>query len=183
VIGLVVGFAAVGLLAGPGGVSGRAIVLVLTSLAWSLGSLYSRHAALPRRPQVAVGMQMLAAGLVLIVFAAAKGEVGAVDVGAISLKSWLGLLYLILAGSLVAFTAYMWLLRNAPTSLVGTYAYVNPVVAVLLGTVFLGEPLGWRTVVGGGIIVGSVAMIVRAPKPKELPVPDPRPAAAPARAS
>jgi drug/metabolite transporter (DMT)-like permease len=183
VIGLVVGFAAVGLLAGPGGVSGRAIVLVVTSLAWSLGSLYSRPAALPRRPQAAVGMQMLAAGLVLIVFAAAKGEVGAVDVGAISLKSWLGLLYLILAGSLVAFTAYMWLLRNAPTSLVGTYAYVNPVVAVLLGTVFLGEPLGWRTVVGGGIIVGSVAMIVRAPKPKEQPAAETRPVTvSPARA-
>ena len=91
---------------------------------------------------VAVGMQMLAAGLVLIVFASAKGEVGQVDVGAISLESWLGFAYLIVAGSLVAFTAYMWLLRNAPTSLVATYAYVNPVVAVLLGTVFLGEPLG-----------------------------------------
>jgi len=126
---------------------------------------------------------MLAAGLVLTVFAAAKGEVGQVDVGAISLESWLGLVYLIIAGSLVAFTAYMWLLGNAPTSLVSTYAYVNPVVAVLLGTVFLGEPLGWRTLLGGGIIVASVAMIVRTPKPKGRAAPEPRPvAAAPARA-
>jgi drug/metabolite transporter (DMT)-like permease len=183
IAGLAVGFAAVGLLVGPGDVSGRAAVLVFTSLAWSLGSLYARHAALPRRPLVAVGMQMLAAGLVLIVFAGAKGEAGRVDVGAISLKSWLGLLYLIVAGSLVAFTAYMWLLRNAPTSLVGTYAYVNPVVAVLLGTVFLGEPLGWRTLLAGLIIVASVALIVRAPKPKARPTPEPSPVAvSPARA-
>jgi drug/metabolite transporter (DMT)-like permease len=183
IAGLAVGFAAVGLLVGPGDVSGRAAVLVFTSLAWSLGSLYARHAVLPRRPLVAVGMQMLAAGLVLIVFAGAKGEVGRVDVGAISLKSWLGLLYLIVAGSLVAFTAYMWLLRNAPTSLVGTYAYVNPVVAVLLGTVFLGEPLGWRTLLAGLIIVASVALIVRAPKPKARPTPEPSPVAvSPARA-
>jgi drug/metabolite transporter (DMT)-like permease len=183
VVGLVVGFAAVGLLAGPGGVSGRALVLVFTSLAWSIGSLYARHAALPGRPAVAVAMQMFAAGLVLIVFAAAKGEVAQVDVAAISLKSWLGLLYLIVAGSLVAFTAYMWLLRNAPTSLVGTYAYVNPVVAVLLGTVFLGEPLGWRTLLAGGIIVASVALIVRAPKPKGSPAHEPSPVAvAPVRA-
>ena len=75
------------------------------------------------------------------------------------------LAYLIVAGSLVAFTAYMWLLRNAPTSLVATYAYVNPVVAVLLGLLVLGEPLGWRTIVGGGMILGAVALIVRAPKP------------------
>jgi drug/metabolite transporter (DMT)-like permease len=182
-IGLVIGFAAVGLLAGPGGVGGRAFVLVFTSLAWSIGSLYSRQAPLPSRPSVAVGMQMLAAGLVLIVFASAKGEVGQVDVGAISLESWLGFGYLITAGSLVAFTAYMWLLRNAPTSLAATYAYVNPVVAVLLGTVFLGEPLGWRTLVGGGIIVASVAMIVRAPKPKERDEAEQRPVAvSPARA-
>jgi drug/metabolite transporter (DMT)-like permease len=183
VVGLVVGFAAVGFLAGPGGFGGRAFVLVFTSLAWSLGSLYARQAPLPNRPSVAVGMQMLAAGLVLTVFAAAKGEAGQVDVGAISLESWLGLAYLVVAGSLVAFSAYMWLLRNSPTSLVGTYAYVNPVVAVLLGTVFLGEPLGWRTVIGGTVIVASVALIVRAPKPKEQQAELARPVAvSPARA-
>ena len=183
VIGLVVGFAAVGFLAGPGGFGGRAFVLVFTSLAWSLGSLYARTAPQPQRPSVSVGMQMLAAGLVLTVFAAAKGDYGRLDVGAISLESWLGLLYLIVAGSLVAFSAYMWLLRNTATSLVGTYAYVNPVVAVLLGTVFLGEPLGWRTLVGGGVIVASVAMIVRSPKPKQQPAAESRPiAVSPARA-
>ena len=84
----------------------------------------------------------------------------------VSLESWLGLAYLVVAGSLVAYTAYMWLLREVPTSLVGTYAYVNPVVAVLLGTVILGEPLTWRTLVGGGVILASVALIVSVPKPR-----------------
>jgi drug/metabolite transporter (DMT)-like permease len=181
VIGLVVGFAGVGLLVAPGGAAGSGgragIVLVFSALAWAVGSLYSRQAQLPRRPLVAAAMQMLAGGLVLAVVAAVSGELGQVHPGAISLESWLGLAYLVVAGSLLGFTAYMWLLRAAPTSLVGTYAYVNPVVAVLLGTVILGEPFTWRTLVGGGIIVASVALIVRAPKHEARPAVEPRRAA------
>jgi drug/metabolite transporter (DMT)-like permease len=169
VLGLVIGFGGVGLLVAPGGAGGAgsraAIVLVFSSLAWAVGSLYSRHAAMPRRPLVGAAMQMLAGGLMLTVVAAASGEIGRVHPGAVSLESWLGLAYLIGVGSLLGFTAYMWLLRAAPTSLVGTYAYVNPVIAVLLGTVLLGEALTWRTVVGGGIVVAAVALIVRAPRP------------------
>ena len=181
VIGLVVGFAGVGLLVAPGGAhaNARALVLVGSSLAWAIGSLYSRRASLPARPQVGVAMQMLTAGVMLAVISGASGE--SVDPAAVSLESWLGLAYLVVAGSLVAFTAYMWLLRNVPTTLVGTYAYVNPVVAVLLGTLALGEPLGWRTIVGGGIILGAVALIVRAPKPAPQRVVEPRPAAVAAR--
>lgn len=186
VLGLVIGFAGVGLLVAPGGTGGAgsrpAFVLVFASLAWAIGSLYSRHAPLPQRPLVGAAMQMLAGGLLLTVVAAAGGELGRVHPGSISLESWLGLAYLVGAGSLLGFTAYMWLLRAAPTSLVGTYAYVNPVVAVLLGTVLLGEPLGWRTLIGGGIIVASVALIVRAPKPSRAPAVEPRPTAAAARA-
>jgi len=181
VIGLVIGFAGVGLLVAPGGAGGAGsrtgIVLVFSSLAWAIGSLYSRHAALPKRPLVGAAMQMLAGGLVLIVVAAAGGELGRVHPSAISLESWLGLAYLIGAGSLLGFTAYMWLLKAAPTSLVGTYAYVNPVVAVLLGTLLLGESLSWRTLVGGVIILGSVALILRAPKPGARPAVEPRPTA------
>jgi drug/metabolite transporter (DMT)-like permease len=187
VVGLAVGFAGVGLLVAPGGAGGgdtkAAIVLVFSSLAWAIGSLYSRHAALPQRPLVSAGMQMIAGGLILVVVSAASGEFGRVHPANVSAESWLGLAYLVVFGSLIAFTAYMWLLRAAPTSLVGTYAYVNPVVAVLLGTVFLGEPLGWRTLGGGGIILASVAMIVRAPKPRARPASEPRAASvAPARA-
>jgi drug/metabolite transporter (DMT)-like permease len=185
VVGLLVGFGGVGLLVAPGGAEGAggraALVLVFASLAWAIGSLYSRHAPQPQRPLVGAAMQMLAGGLMLTVIAAASGELGRVDPGSISLESWLGLAYLIGAGSLLGFTAYMWLLRAAPTSLVGTYAYVNPVVAVLLGTVLLGEPLSWRTLGGGGIIVASVALIVRAPKRAAKPGVEGQPAVAAAR--
>jgi drug/metabolite transporter (DMT)-like permease len=181
VLGLVIGFAGVGLLVAPGGAgcagSGAAFVLVFSSLAWAIGSLYSRQAQLPQRPLVAAAMQMLAGGLMLTVVGAVSGELGRVHPEAISLESWLGLAYLIVAGSLLGFTAYMWLLRAAPTSLVGTYAYVNPVVAVLLGTILLGEPLTWRTLVGGSIIVASVALIVRAPRRGPRTAVEPRPAA------
>ncbi len=185
VTGLLIGFVGVGLLVAPGGggASTAAIVLVFGSAAWAIGSLYSRRAPQPNRPLVAAGMQMLAGGLILVVVSAVAGEFSTVHPGRVSLESWLGLAYLVVAGSLVAFTTYMWLLRNAPTALVGTYAYVNPFVAVLLGTVILGEPLGWRTLVGGGIVIAAVAMIVRAPKPEPAPVVEPRPSAVPARGS
>jgi drug/metabolite transporter (DMT)-like permease len=179
-LGLAVGFGGVALLVAPGGsgsAGGRAIVLVFSSLAWAVGSLYSRHAPLPRRPLVGAAMQMLAGGMTLTVVSAVSGELGTVHPASISLESWLGLAYLVGAGSLLGFTAYMWLLRAAPTSLVGTYAYVNPVVAVLLGTVVLGEPLTWRTLVGGAIIVASVALIIRAPKRRDDNAIEPRPAA------
>jgi drug/metabolite transporter (DMT)-like permease len=186
VIGLVVGFGGVGLLVAPGGAGGgssrASIVLVFSSLAWAIGSLYSRHAPQPQRPLVSAGMQMTAGGLILAVVSVASGEVSGFHVSNVSLESWLGLAYLVVAGSLVAFTAYMWLLRAAPTSLVGTYAYVNPVVAVLLGAFVLGEPLTWRTLVGGGIILAAVALIVRAPKPQTALARGRRPAAAVARA-
>jgi drug/metabolite transporter (DMT)-like permease len=169
VIGLIVGFGGVGLLAAPGGSGAgdsRAILLVFSSLAWALGSLYSRQAPQPQRPLVAAAMQMTAGGLILAVVSAVSGEASGFHVSQVSLESWLGLAYLVVAGSLTAYTAYMWLLREVPTSLVGTYAYVNPVVAVMLGTVVLGEPLTWRMLVGGGVILASVALIVSAPKPR-----------------
>jgi drug/metabolite transporter (DMT)-like permease len=186
VTGLVVGFAGVGLLVAPGGSGGfsrAAIVLVFSSLAWAIGSLYSRTAPQPSRPLVSAGMQMLAGGAILAVVSGASGELSSFSVGAVSLESSLGLAYLVVFGSLIAFTSYMWLLRNAPTTLVGTYAYVNPFVAVLLGTVVLGEPLGWRTLVGGGIVIAAVALIVRAPRPKpeQSAAPAGQPAAVAAR--
>jgi drug/metabolite transporter (DMT)-like permease len=183
VVGLMVGFVGVGLLVAPGGggVSTAAVVLVFSSAAWAIGSLYSRRAPQPSRPPLAAGMQMLAGGMILVVVSAAAGEISSVHPGRVSLESWLGLAYLIVAGSLVAFTTYMWLLRNAPTALVGTYAYVNPFVAVLLGTLILREPLGWRTLVGGGIVIAAVAMIVRAPRPIQPRPVEARPAAVPAR--
>jgi drug/metabolite transporter (DMT)-like permease len=187
VAGLGVGFGGVALLVAPGGAGGAggtaAILLVFTSLAWAVGSLYARQAELPRRPLVSAAMQMTAGGVMLLPVAAVTGEFDNLDPAAISLESWLGLAYLIVAGSLVAYTSYTWLLREVPISIAGTYAYVNPVVAVLLGTLVLGEPLTWRTLVGGVLILAAVALIVRAPRPKPKPEPsEPRAAAALARA-
>ncbi len=181
VAGLAVGFGGVALLVGPGGGSDRAaaVVLVFGSLAWAAGSLYSRRARLPARPLVSAAMQMLAGGAVLVVVGVAAGEVS--QLRAPSWTSLGGLAYLVVFGSLIAFSAYAWLLRAAPTSLVGTYAYVNPVVAVLLGTVLLGEPLGWQMLLGGGVIVAAVALIVRAPERRRREALESRPAAVPAR--
>lgn len=182
VAGLALGFGGVALLVGPsGGVSDRraAVVLVFSSLAWAAGSLYSRRAPLPSRPLVGAAMQMLAGGAALVVVSAAAGELSKLEPP--SWESLGGLAYLVVFGSLLGFSAYIWLLRAAPTSLVGTYAYVNPVIAVLLGTTLLGEPLGWPMLAGGGVIVAAVALIVRAPRRAPAGALEPRPAAVPAR--
>ena len=162
VIGLAIGFCGVALLAWPSG-SGRidvagAIVLLVSGMAWAAGSLYSRQAALPRRPLVNSSMQMLAGGVMLMVIAAASGELS--EVGHVSMTSILAMVYLIVFGSWLAFSAYAWLLRAAPMALVSTYAYVNPLVAVFLGWAVLSEPISARTIAAGLVILGAVALIV-----------------------
>ena len=180
-LGLAVGFAGAALLAGPTGAGhidvAGAIVLLLAAAAWAAGSLYSRRAPLPRRPLVSSSMQMLTGGALLAVVAAASGELG--QVHHVSLTSGLALVYLIVFGSLLAFTCYAWLLRNARTSLVATYAYANPLVAVFLGWAVESEPIGARTLIAGALILGAVALIVTPPKerPRETAV------AVPARGS
>lgn len=169
IVGLVAGFGGIGILVegntGGGRLSGVVIVLV-GSLAWALGTLYARGAPLPRRPLVAAAMQMLAGGLLLGITGLALGEGSELELSAISGESLLALAYLILAGSFIGFTAYVWLVGNAPLSLVGTYAYVNPVVAVLLGAALVGEPLGWRLALAGGLVIAAVGLIVSAtPRP------------------
>jgi drug/metabolite transporter (DMT)-like permease len=144
-----------------------AALLVLASLSWAAGSLYARSAPLPSRPLVGTAMEMLCGGVALGVVGILAGELGRVDVSAISLESLLGLGWLIVFGSIVGFSAYVWLLRVTRTSLVGTYAYVNPVVAVLLGWAILGEPVTLRTLVAGAVIVVAVALIVSARAPKD----------------
>lgn len=163
VMGLVVGFAGAALLAGPG--KGRVdatsvVVLVLASLSWAVASLWSRHAPAPARPLVGASMQMICAGVVLVVASLAIGEPARIH--QLSGESLAALAYLVVAGSLVGFTAYVWLLRTAPTPLVSTYAYVNPAVAVFLGWLVENEPIGYRTAIAGAMIVAAVALIVRA---------------------
>jgi len=137
--------------------------LLLAELGWVHGSIYSqRRAELPPSALTASGLQMLAGGGVAFVEALISGEPGRFQPEAVSTASLLALAYLILFGSMLAYTSYAWLLRNAPLQLVATHAYVNPVVAVALGTLFLREPLSPRTIVAAGIILVAVAIIVTA---------------------
>jgi drug/metabolite transporter (DMT)-like permease len=138
-------------------------ILFLAPLGWAHGSIYSvQRAKLPKSPLTASGIQMLAGAAVTLIESLMVGEPARFDPAAISAESLIALGYLILFGSMLAYTAYAWLLRNAPLSLVGTYAYVNPVVAVALGTVFLREPISLRTIVASAVILVAVAIIVTA---------------------
>ena len=160
--GLVVGFCGVAILVSPGGSSSDhlgELALVVSSAVWALGSLWARRQT-GSSPMLTAAMQMLAGGLLLDIAGTAAGEWGDVEPGSISASSLAGLAYLALVGSLLGYTSFAWLIRVAPTSLVGTYAYVNPVVAVLLGTVFLAEALSARVLVGGAIVIAAVAVIV-----------------------
>jgi drug/metabolite transporter (DMT)-like permease len=135
------------------------VVLMIAALSWSIGSLYSRNATLPDSPLLGTGMEMLVGSAGLFAFATLVGEWKQFDLAAISLRSVSGLTYLIIFGSGIGFVAYTWLLRNAPTSIVSTYAYVNPVVAILLGSVIANEPLEQIEIISAAIIIAGVILI------------------------
>jgi drug/metabolite transporter (DMT)-like permease len=164
IVGLVIGFGGVAFMIGSPGsghisLFGAALALA-APLCWASGSVFTRHVKLPVRPLVAASMEMLWAGVLFGALSVATGELGRVHWQGISRTSWLALLYLIVFGSLVGFSAYVWLLRSAPLSLVSTYAYVNPIVAVILGAIIAGEVLTPRILVAGSIILAAVALIV-----------------------
>jgi drug/metabolite transporter (DMT)-like permease len=166
-VGLGLGFAGVGLLVFQGGPHGAinplgAGVVLLASLSWAAGSLYARTARMPSVPLVGTAMEMLCGGAVLLVMALAAGEPSKLHLQAISLRSTLALVYLVVFGSLVAFSAYVWLLRHVAPSRVSTYAYVNPAVAVFLGWAFDNEPLTGRTLLAAAVIVAAVALVMAA---------------------
>ncbi|RPJ44767.1 MAG: EamA family transporter [Candidatus Latescibacterota bacterium] len=172
--GLAVGFAGVLILVGPRELTGgRASfdgvgigAVMLASLLWSIGSIYSRTAAHPSAALVGPGAQMLAGSAALFVVSAAIGEFGDFRPGSVAGRSWAGLAYLIAFGSLVGYVSYVWLLRNAPVSLVATYAYVNPLVAILLGATLASEPLTPRIALAAAIIIGSVVLTNSRARPR-----------------
>jgi drug/metabolite transporter (DMT)-like permease len=166
VAGLALGLVGLLILVGPEEVLGGshvdhmgAAVLALGTLSWAAGSLYSRHAHLPASPTLATAMEMLGGGVLLLAAAGVRGEWSQVDPAAVSLRSALAIGYLVVFGSLVAFTAYIWLLRATTPARVSTYAYVNPVVAMVLGWAFAGETLAPRTLLAAAVIVGAVVLI------------------------
>ena len=135
------------------------LVLLISAMAWGCGSVYSRSAQLPAHIGTATAMQLLCGGALAILTGVAIGEAGQVALADVTLRSSLSLAYLIVFGSLVSFSAYAWLLRTASPTAVGTYAFVNPVVAVLLGWLFAGEALNIRTAIAGAAIVSGVVLV------------------------
>ena len=169
--GIVAGFAGVAILLAPvTGVTtidplGIGLVLV-AAISWALGSVYSRGAAMPRSALLGTGMEMAAGGVALLLAGTVTGELSSFDPSQFSTSSLLALGYLIVFGSLVAFTAYVWLLGNVPVSTAGTYAYVNPIVAVALGALILREPITLRTIFAAALIVAAVIAMVSG-RPRE----------------
>ncbi|MFF0205888.1 EamA family transporter [Streptomyces sp. NPDC005017] len=162
--GVLLGLAGLAVLTLPGlsgdvRISGVLTVMAATVL-WSVGSFSSSRLPMPKNPFVASAYEMVAGGLGCAVLAATRGEQRGLDLSAFSTRSWIALVYLIVFGSLVAFTAYVWLLHSAPLSLTATYAYVNPVVAVVLGAIILGETVTWPIALGGAVVVAGVCLIV-----------------------
>jgi drug/metabolite transporter (DMT)-like permease len=144
-----------------------AVALLIAAISWSLASALTRKLPLPAAKAMSSGAQMLAGGVLLTLTAAMLGEFRGFKLQAVSPKAWLALAYLIVAGSIIGFTAYVWLIHHESPTKVGTYAYVNPVVAVLVGYFFGGEPLGPRTVLGTLLVLVSVVVITTAKKVRE----------------
>ena len=170
ILGLLLGFGGMVLLVGPAhlGNSGRvdpvgASVLVFASFAWACGSLYSKHGSLPSPPMLAVAMQSLAGGAVLLFVGFLKGEFHSFHIAAVSSRSWTALAYLIVFGSGIGFSAYIYILQKSTAARVATYAFVNPVVALFLGWLIAGEVITLRTIVAAAVILTAVILVITAP--------------------
>lgn len=173
-IGIAVGFFGIWLLMSPDLLRfdlrhihlGGAFGLLFASLSWAIGSVYSRQARLPAAPLLATGMQMMAGGGMLILAGCLRGEINGLHPELFSLKSIAAFFYLLFVGSLVGFTAYIWLLKNVGIAKTSTYAFVNPVVAVFLGWSLGGEKLTWQTAIAAACVVGAVIIITLHQKEK-----------------
>ena len=168
-VGLGLGLLGLAVLIGPGSWGGAAdsvglLVIQVSAFSWALGSVKARRSHLPGSVVLSTGMQLIAGGASLMVVALVAGEVARFDASAVSLRSILGLAYMVGAASILAFTAYVWLLRVSTPSRVGSYAFVNPLVAVVLGAGVGGEPLTARTVMAATLILAAVAAILSGKK-------------------
>lgn len=175
IVGLVLGFGGIVLMIGPGELSQQIgqlhplglIALPVAALLWSLGSVYSKSADLPSSSLMTTSVEMLIGSIGLFLVSTLRGEWGLFELGAVQSSSWIGLIYLAIVGSLGGFVAYAYLLKNAPISLVSTYAYVNPVIAIFLGAAIAHESLDGRTILAAAVILGAVILITTArSKPK-----------------
>jgi len=166
-LGLLIGFLGVYLLIGGQGSDSEsgtgqligAFFVICGAFSWALGSMYGLRATTPKSSALTAGMQMLCGGLALTLVGTLKGEWATFRIADVSANSWFAVAYLIIFGSLIGFTAYSWLLKNAQPAMVATYAYVNPVIAVFLGWLIAGESFTTQMLIGAGVIIGSVALI------------------------
>jgi len=149
-----------------------AITLIFASVSWGIGSALARKLPLPASKAISSGAQMLAGGLMLAATSAGLGEFGRFRLNAVTGAGWFALVYLIVFGSIIGFTAYVWLIHHESPTRVGTYAYVNPVIAVILGYFLGGEPIGLRTILGALCVLVSVIVITTTRKPTATPVPE-----------
>lgn len=179
VAGAAIGLGGVFLLVEPTSLAGKGkylagiAALLSACIFWALGSLHSRRIALPSSVFVSTALQMIGGGAALLLSGTLLGEWPRLDLGQVSPRSWFSFAYLLVLGSMVAFSCYVWLLRVTSPALVSTYAYVNPVVAVLIGTWLNGEPLTGRTMLGAGVIVLAVIIVTSAARPRGPSAADP----------
>lgn len=163
-VGVLIGFGGAALLALSGGnTSAKPLsvaILVVGTICWATGSRYAPRLGLPRDPLVTALYEMVFGGTAMVLLGVLRGEPGRLHLDRIHGSGWIALAYLVVFGSLLAYTAYSYLLANAPISLVGTYAYVNPAVAVFLGWLILSESLTWQILLGGAVIIVGVALVV-----------------------
>ncbi len=176
--GLMVGFAGVVLLVGPERIVGGdrvhpvgALAVVLATLGWAAGSLYSREAPQPESRQLSTAMSMLTGGGLLLTTGVLLGELQRLDLSQVSARSWIAFWYLVFFGSLIAFSSYLWLMRATTPARASTYAYVNPVVAVMLGWLLANEPLNLRVAIAAAVIVSAVGLVVAEPGSRRRPNP------------
>ena len=174
-IGLLMGFAGLALLVGPKDLGGSArinptgvAILVVASFAWACGSLYSKHGQMPGSPLLGAAMQSLTGGIALWAVGAISGETKTLHLAAVSTRSWIALAYLIFFGSMMGFTAYIYILKHSTATRVATYAFVNPVVALFLGWLILGESITLRTILAAAVILAAVLLVITAPHRKPL---------------
>jgi drug/metabolite transporter (DMT)-like permease len=184
IMGLLLGFGGLVLLVGPAHLGGServdpggALILVVASFAWACGSLYSKHGGMPNSAFLGVAMQGLVGGAMLLIGGLLIGEFHGLHLAAITMRSWLALGYLILFGSGIGFSAYLYILRESTATRVATYAFVNPVVALFLGWLFVGEPLTLRTGIAAAIILTAVTLVITAPHRAAVALPRPASAA------
>ena len=164
--GVVIGIVGLALLVGPGAIpagyrppAGNIIALLLSSISWWLGSFYSKHSKCHTPLLLASSMQMLTGSCCILLTGCILGETGRVRLASVSPASWLAFAYLVVVGSIIAFPVYVWLLKHSTPAKVSTYAYVNPVIALILGWAILGEPLNLRILLAAGVIIAAVVII------------------------